>query len=97
MSNSLRTTPAKRSAFTLPRLGWLGIALFVVGCLSAVWSATIREIDKERLGLLSMAVVFIPIGAMCMAGAYAACVRAELLQRVEDLENRLRGRSEELG
>lgn len=78
--------PPKPSGAMPPWIGYVGLAMFVPGCLAAAWG--IRAPDM-KLGLSGA--VLLSLGVQAMANAYTASVRADLLRRIEDLEWRARG------
>ncbi|HYV39940.1 MAG TPA: hypothetical protein VE988_29910 [Gemmataceae bacterium] len=71
-----------------PWFGFLGAAMLLAGCVCAFLSG--RDFFQDKLALLTAAAVFIPLGSLGCAVAYTAQVKAALIQRIEELERRLR-------
>ena len=67
-------------------IGYVGLAMFVPGCLAAAWGISTGD---GKLGLSGG--VLMTLGVQSMCNAYAGAVRADLLARVERLERRASG------
>src|SRR5438128_2342495 len=84
--------PTPKPVRDVPGRAWyqlLSLAMFLVGCASAFLSG--RDISiQDKLAFLTAAVVFTPLGIAGLAMNYTAEVKAKLVQRIEELERRLR-------
>ena len=78
----------KPSGAMPPWIGYVGLAMFVPGCLAAAYGILSGD---AKLGLSGA--VLLSLGALSMANAYAGSVRADLLRRIVELERRTGGTS----
>lgn len=73
-----------------PLYRFASVAMLVVGSLCAVLSGAVKDVTQDKLAFITGAAVFIPLGIAGCAMAYTAAVKAVLVQRIEELERRLR-------
>lgn len=92
MADSTEPQPEKPMQVYPRWAGWLSLGLFVVGCLSVALSGVVKDINQDKLALITGAAVFIPLGVMGMGMAYTARVQEALVRRIEALEQQLRNK-----
>jgi hypothetical protein len=81
-----KDSPPKPSVGMPSWIGYVGLAMFVPGCLAAAWGIQSADV---KLGLSGA--VLMSLGGLSMANGYAGIVRADLLRRIEELERRIGG------
>ena len=64
--------------------------MFVLGCALAAVSGVVKEINQDKLGFITGAAVFLPLGAMGLGMSYTAHVQEALARRIAALEQQLR-------
>ncbi len=92
MAETTGTQPEKPPAAYPKWAGWLSLGMFVVGCLSAVLSGVVKDINHDKLAFITGAAVFIPLGAMGIGMGYTARIQEVLFRRIESLEQQLRNK-----
>jgi hypothetical protein len=78
-------TNSVQPSWGIPKwIGYVGLGMFCVGALMAALGIPLGNAMAACDSL-----VFFALGAMSLANAYTSSVRADLLHRIEELENRL--------